>query len=194
MSLLNPSLSHFNPVHTLSPYFSYIHFNIILPSMPSSFKWSLLFKFSNKKLFSLYKIRINSKISETRKISTFTKNGNLPWYKHSPYLVHNIRPYGEWLKHCPLCKCRCQDKWLVKTCHLSRIRWWVWPIRSQTCPHYPDWTLLPLQHVSWSPATYSLWNNIRYWSCHYFTPSELTYEWQKVQETLSPQPSFAFKA
>jgi hypothetical protein len=36
-----PILSHINPAHNLSPHLSKIHLNIILPSMPSTSKWSL---------------------------------------------------------------------------------------------------------------------------------------------------------
>jgi hypothetical protein len=32
-------LSHMNPIHTPKPYFSAIHFNIILPSTPRFSKW-----------------------------------------------------------------------------------------------------------------------------------------------------------
>jgi len=46
--LLVPIISQINPVHTLPPYFPTIHSNIILPSMPRSYKWSLSFRFSNQ--------------------------------------------------------------------------------------------------------------------------------------------------
>jgi len=36
-----PTLSQINPVHTTPPNFLKIHFNIVLPSMPWSYKWSL---------------------------------------------------------------------------------------------------------------------------------------------------------
>jgi hypothetical protein len=32
-------LVHLNSVHTLSPYFLKIHFNVILPSVPKYFNW-----------------------------------------------------------------------------------------------------------------------------------------------------------
>jgi len=40
---LDPILNKFIPVHIPTPY----HFNIILPSMPRSSKWSLCFRFSD---------------------------------------------------------------------------------------------------------------------------------------------------
>jgi len=39
----NPVLKQMNSVHNLRNYFSKIYFNIILPSTPSSFEWSLPF-------------------------------------------------------------------------------------------------------------------------------------------------------
>jgi hypothetical protein len=45
---LVPSLSHINPVHTISTYFSTIHFNIILPSMSMSSYCSLSFWLSHQ--------------------------------------------------------------------------------------------------------------------------------------------------
>jgi hypothetical protein len=38
---LFPVLSQLNPHYTLPHYFSKIHYNIILPSMPQSSKWPL---------------------------------------------------------------------------------------------------------------------------------------------------------
>jgi hypothetical protein len=38
---LVPILSQMHPVHNFPPYLSKIHSNIILPSMPRSFEWSL---------------------------------------------------------------------------------------------------------------------------------------------------------
>jgi len=43
-----PILTQVNPAHTFPPYFLKIHYNIILPSMPRSSMWSLLFKFLTK--------------------------------------------------------------------------------------------------------------------------------------------------
>jgi len=48
-SPLVPILCQTNPVHNFSFYFPKIHPIIILPSMPRSSKWSLPFRFSNKK-------------------------------------------------------------------------------------------------------------------------------------------------
>jgi len=39
-------LNQTNPVHTLGRYFFKIRVNIILPSTPSSFEWSLIFRIS----------------------------------------------------------------------------------------------------------------------------------------------------
>jgi len=41
-------LSQMHPVHTFPYYFTKIHSNINLPSLPSSHKWSLPFRFSNQ--------------------------------------------------------------------------------------------------------------------------------------------------
>jgi len=45
--LLDPILNQMNLLHTLAPYFFKVHFNIILPSMPRSLKWSVPFRFSD---------------------------------------------------------------------------------------------------------------------------------------------------
>jgi len=43
-----PILSHFDPVHTPTPYFLKIHFNINPPSTPGSPNWSLSFRFPHQ--------------------------------------------------------------------------------------------------------------------------------------------------
>jgi len=44
-----PMLSEMNPVHALPLYFRKIHYNIILPPIPRSSKWSPPFRFSDQK-------------------------------------------------------------------------------------------------------------------------------------------------
>jgi hypothetical protein len=43
-----PILSLINPVHTPTTHFLKTHLSIILPSMPGSYKWSLLLKFPHQ--------------------------------------------------------------------------------------------------------------------------------------------------
>jgi len=43
-----PILNQLDPVRTPTPYFLKIHFNIILPSMPGSPKWSLSLRFPDQ--------------------------------------------------------------------------------------------------------------------------------------------------
>jgi len=45
--LLDPILSHMNPIHIPKPCFSEIYFNIILPFTPQSPKWPLPFRLSD---------------------------------------------------------------------------------------------------------------------------------------------------
>jgi len=47
---LVPILSQMHTVHILPTYFSKIHSNIILPSTPKSFEWSLSFRLSNQNI------------------------------------------------------------------------------------------------------------------------------------------------
>jgi len=47
---LTQILSQIHHIHTFPPYSSKIYSNIILPSTPSSSKWSLPFRFSNKNI------------------------------------------------------------------------------------------------------------------------------------------------
>jgi hypothetical protein len=43
---LDPIVSQISPVHIVTPYYSQIHFNSILPSVRGSSIWSLLFRIS----------------------------------------------------------------------------------------------------------------------------------------------------
>jgi len=43
---LVPILSHMDPIHNFLPSFPKVLSNIILPSVPSSYEWSLTFRFS----------------------------------------------------------------------------------------------------------------------------------------------------
>jgi hypothetical protein len=45
---LSPNLSQMNPVHTFPPCFRNIHLNVISPSTPLSYEWSLPFRFSDQ--------------------------------------------------------------------------------------------------------------------------------------------------
>jgi len=49
-----PILNQINPFHTLPPYFPQIHSNIILPTAPRSFEWSLKFRPSDKSFMCIY--------------------------------------------------------------------------------------------------------------------------------------------
>lgn len=44
---LDTNLNQFNPVHNLTYHFSKIHFNVNIPSMLRSHKWSLTFRFTS---------------------------------------------------------------------------------------------------------------------------------------------------
>jgi hypothetical protein len=46
-------LSKMNTVHNIPPCFPKIHSNIILPSMPRSYEWSLLFRISSHNIISM---------------------------------------------------------------------------------------------------------------------------------------------
>jgi hypothetical protein len=50
-------LSYMNPIHTLTPYRN-IHFNIVLPSTPKSYDWSLPFRLSNQNFVCIYDLPI----------------------------------------------------------------------------------------------------------------------------------------
>jgi hypothetical protein len=45
---LDPILSQPNPVHPIDPYLPKVHFNVILPPMPTSSQWSLAFRPPNQ--------------------------------------------------------------------------------------------------------------------------------------------------
>jgi len=47
------TLSQMYPAHMFPPYFSKIHSNIILPSMPRSSEWFLAFRLSNENISCL---------------------------------------------------------------------------------------------------------------------------------------------
>jgi hypothetical protein len=49
-------LSQMNPLYTFRPYFLNIHFNIILPSMTRSSKWSISFRSSDRISRSIYEV------------------------------------------------------------------------------------------------------------------------------------------
>lgn len=49
-------LKHMSPTHLLTPCFLNNHFNIILPSIPGSVKWSLLFRFTDRNVVCIYYI------------------------------------------------------------------------------------------------------------------------------------------
>jgi len=53
-----PILSQMNPVDTFSRYFPKIYFNIIFPSTPMSFEWSLPFRFSNQNIVFIFYLSI----------------------------------------------------------------------------------------------------------------------------------------
>ena len=52
-----PILSQIYPVHAPIPHFQTIYLNIILPSTPGSFKWSLSFRYANQCTLLLSPIR-----------------------------------------------------------------------------------------------------------------------------------------
>jgi hypothetical protein len=45
---LVPTMSHINPIHTISSYLSKIHFNIVHPPTSWSYQWSLSFWLSHQ--------------------------------------------------------------------------------------------------------------------------------------------------
>jgi hypothetical protein len=49
-----PILSQMNPVQIFPPYIPTIHSNIILPSTPKSFTWSLPFRFPNHRTLRVF--------------------------------------------------------------------------------------------------------------------------------------------
>jgi hypothetical protein len=63
---LVPILSHMNPLHTFTSYLFKIHFDINLPFMPRSSKWSLSFGFYYRSLACISTKNFHSEVEKYR--------------------------------------------------------------------------------------------------------------------------------
>jgi hypothetical protein len=114
---LDPILSQMNPVHTITPYFSKIHFNI-LSSTPRSGKWSLPDRFSDRK----YRANMSFKCIVVR----FT-HFLVSFYSTPKNLIQNfLDSFTHWcwsdLKHCITLYASRQNR---RSCHtLAAIFCW----------------------------------------------------------------------
>jgi len=94
--LLVPNLSQMHPVRIFPPYFSKIQSNIILPSTPSSFKWSLPSRFSIPLAIYYTSLYINSRDKspswEANSHSASQEIPRLLWRPQIHYRVHNGPP------------------------------------------------------------------------------------------------------
>jgi hypothetical protein len=86
--LLDPIVIRVNLTHTLTPYFLEVHFNIILPSIPMSPKWYVLFRYCNQNSEIISSIPTSYTPLDFLLLSSYTKK--LFLFIVSPFSVHRI--------------------------------------------------------------------------------------------------------
>jgi hypothetical protein len=80
-----------NPFHTIKSYFSNIHFNIIFPHMPVSFKWFLPLRFSDQKVIRKSWDYHSGDVYKSRSSETLVSYHNTAWhYNPKDFNLKNV--------------------------------------------------------------------------------------------------------